>query len=116
MVNLVQKAVIDVYFFIIYLHPNWVYPRQLPLTTHRPSHRLVEFDFNIFKSKLTENASIFFHDSVRKFISPIYGKNNEYTHDVYKFINKIKKWKKFQVIDFHEGSGVTLVKKIALEK
>jgi len=74
-----------------------------------------EFDFNAFKSKLTDNASIFFHDSVRKFITSIYGKDKAYTHDVYKFINKIKKWKKFQVIDFHEGSGVTLVKKV-LEK
>jgi predicted O-methyltransferase YrrM len=70
-----------------------------------------EFDFNAFKNKLSSNGSVFFHDSVRKFTSAIYGKNNKYTHDVYKFIKKIKKLKQYQCIDFYEGSGVTLLKK-----
>lgn len=70
-----------------------------------------EFDFDAFKDKLSANGAVFFHDSVRKFTSSIYGKDNLYTHDVYKFIKKIKKLKQYQCIDFFEGSGVTLVKK-----
>lgn len=70
-----------------------------------------EYDFKAFKDKLSPNGSVFFHDSVRKFTSPIYGKRNVYTHDVYKFIKKIKQSRKYQCLDFYEGSGVTLLKK-----
>lgn len=70
-----------------------------------------EYDFKVFEKKLGLNPTIFFHDSIRPYISGIYGKEKKYEHDVYKFINKLKKIKQYQCLDFYEGSGVTLVKK-----
>lgn len=69
------------------------------------------YDFKAFEKKLCANPSIFFHDSVRPFKSGIYGKGKKYEHDVYKYIANIKNDKKYQCLDFYEGSGVTLVKK-----
>lgn len=68
------------------------------------------FDHEAFKSVLSIDASIFFHDSTRYFMSNIYGEEKTYRHTVVEYINTLKLNKNLQCIDFQYGSGVTLVR------
>ena len=47
-------------------------------------------DYLAFLDKLAENAVVLFHDSVRKKVSRIYGKDNPYTHTVCLFMERLK--------------------------
>lgn len=71
-----------------------------------------KFDFLTFESMLSDKAIILFHDSIRPMVSDIYGDSKEYTHTVYQYMEELKKRKDFQHLDFEEGSGVTVFKKI----
>lgn len=75
------------------------------------SAKQAQFDHEAFESVLTSDASIFFHDSIRKMTSRIYGVDKPYNHSVYSYMRKLKKRSDLQCIDFDYGSGVTLVRK-----
>ncbi len=70
------------------------------------------FDHETFEHLLSEDAMILFHDSVRKTISRIYNRDDPYEHTVMEYMNQLKQQENLQVIDFFQGAGVTLVRKV----
>lgn len=68
-------------------------------------------DFRAFEPLLTPEACVFFHDSVRRFQSPIYGRDRVYEHSVVDFIDELKRDPAYQLMDHVNGSGVTLLKR-----
>lgn len=70
-----------------------------------------KIDYEAFKNKLSPNALTFFHDSVREFVTYIYGKENSYTHDVFKYMEELEKDPELEVMNLPYASGVTMVRK-----
>jgi predicted O-methyltransferase YrrM len=70
------------------------------------------FDHETIESKLTPDAYVLFHDSIRKRRSRLYGEDNIYEHSVCNYIEKLKGRVDLQVFDFPFDSGVTLVRKL----
>ena len=70
------------------------------------------FDFESFKDKLGKSAITIFHDSVREFITGMYGKDGIYTHDVFRYLEELKADPNYQVMDFPFDSGMTLVRQV----
>lgn len=68
------------------------------------------FDYLAFLQKLTADAVVIFHDSVRRKISPIYGKDNTYMHTVCLFMERLKLTPGLEVFALPFGDGVTLVR------
>ncbi|MGB8275330.1 MAG: class I SAM-dependent methyltransferase [Alphaproteobacteria bacterium] len=66
-------------------------------------------DYLAFLGKLTDNAIVLFHDSVRQKISPIYGKDNPYTHTVCMFMDRLKGTPGLEVFTLPYADGLTLV-------
>lgn len=73
-----------------------------------------KFDFEAFEPKLSENAIVFFHDSVKKKPSRIYGKDNVYQYSVVDYIDELKQRQDLQVFDFPVLNGVTIVRKLPM--
>jgi predicted O-methyltransferase YrrM len=76
---------------------------------HDEAH--AKFDFESFESKFGPTTVTVFHDSVREFISGIYGDGNDYKQDVYLYMDELKANPDYQVFDFPFDSGMTLVRK-----
>ncbi len=68
------------------------------------------FDYLAFLGKLTENAVVLFHDSVRTRISTIYGKDKPYTHSVCHFMERLKQTPGLELFTLPFSSGVTLLR------
>jgi hypothetical protein len=68
------------------------------------------FDYLAFIEKLTADAVVMFHDSVRRKVSPIYGKDNPYTHTVYLLMERLKLSPGLEVFALPFGDGVTMVR------
>jgi predicted O-methyltransferase YrrM len=71
------------------------------------------FDHEAFAWRLTEDAVVLFHDSIRRKISSIYGEDKPYVHTVHEYIDVLQQRSDLQVIDFALDSGVTLVRRRA---
>lgn len=69
------------------------------------------FDFEVFRNKLGASAITVFHDSVREFVTGVYGPEKTYVHDVYRFIETLRSEPDFEVLDLPFASGITLVRK-----
>ena len=67
-------------------------------------------DYLAFLDKLAENAVVLFHDSVRQKVSPIYGKDNLYTHTVCLFMERLKQTPGLELFTLPFDDGVTLVR------
>ena len=70
-----------------------------------------KFDFETFEPLLGPTAVTIFHDSVREFVSGIYGDGKSYMQDVYLYMDELKANPDYQVFDFPFDSGMTLVRK-----
>lgn len=75
------------------------------------SHEQAKFDHLAFKDKLTDQATVLFHDSTGHLSSGMYGESKRYQHTVIEYMDELKKQKGLQIFDLAYGSGVTLVKK-----
>lgn len=75
---------------------------------HDEAH--ARFDYEAFRDKLGASAITVFHDSVREFVTRVYGPEKSYVHDVYKFIDSLRADPQLQVLDLPFSSGITLVR------
>ncbi len=71
------------------------------------------FDHQAFVDRLADDAFVLFHDSIRPRSSKMYGEERRYTHDVYEYMDELKRRPELQVMDFPADSGVTLVRRVA---
>lgn len=69
------------------------------------------FDHEAFAARLTDDAVVLFHDSIRPVKSWMYGKDKSYVHSVHLYVDELKLRPDLQVIDFPLDSGVTLVRR-----
>lgn len=69
------------------------------------------FDHEAFAQRLTDDAIVLFHDSIRPKNSGIYGADRRYLHSVHLYIDELKRRPELQVMDFALDSGVTLVRR-----
>lgn len=75
---------------------------------HDAAH--ARLDFEAFRGKLTVNAYTVFHDSVREYVTYIYGEENAYAHDVFKYMDELRADPQLDVLDFPFASGMTIVR------
>lgn len=68
------------------------------------------FDYLAVADRLTDDAVVMFHDSIRPKRSPIYGPGREYEHSVYRFIERLRVTPGLEVLSLPFDSGVTLVR------
>jgi len=68
------------------------------------------FDHEAFAPLLCDDASVFFHDSIRPDTSLVYGMEKSYLHTVSRYVAELKERPGLQVMDFAVDSGVTLVR------
>jgi len=66
-------------------------------------------DYLSFLDKLSDNAVVLFHDSVRPKVSPIYGKDRAYTHTVHLFMDRLRNTPGLQVFSLPFADGITMV-------
>lgn len=71
-----------------------------------------QFDHETFMPHLADDSLIFFHDSMTRKVSGIYGNERAYTYSVCDYISTLKSRRDLQVMDFPFGDGLTLVKQI----
>lgn len=69
------------------------------------------FDHEAFATRLTDDAVVLFHDSIRRKTSLIYGEDKPYVHTVHEYIDVLQQRDDLQVMDFALDSGVTLVRR-----
>ena len=69
------------------------------------------FDHEAFVEKLTPEAVVLFHDSVRERVSRIYGKDNPYSHTVCRYMDTLRSDPAYEVLSLPLSDGITLVKK-----
>ncbi len=67
-------------------------------------------DYLAFYGKLTENAVVLFHDSVRQKTSKIYGKDRLYVHTVCALMERLRMTPGLELFTLPYASGVTMVK------
>jgi predicted O-methyltransferase YrrM len=68
------------------------------------------FDYEAFHGRLSSNAIVILHDSIRERSSRIYGEDRAYVHTVKRFVDTLKRDPGLQVLDLPFGDGVTLVR------
>jgi predicted O-methyltransferase YrrM len=72
-----------------------------------------KFDYETFVDKLSHNAIIMFHDSIKmKWSKKIYGPGREYQTDVKMFIDELKTDPNLQIFDLPFAEGLTLARRI----
>jgi predicted O-methyltransferase YrrM len=67
-------------------------------------------DYLAFLGKLGRDALVLFHDSVRAKESPIYGRDNTYTHSVFVFMERLRETPGLETFTLPFADGVTLVR------
>ena len=75
------------------------------------THEQARFDHEAFASRLTADAVVLFHDSIRPKSSAIYGEDHRYVHTVHQYIDTLERRADLQVMDFGLASGVTIVRR-----
>lgn len=73
------------------------------------------FDFQAFEARLTPNAVVLLHDSIRTRTTRIYGEDRAYQHTVNRFVQRLKDDGRWQVMDVPFGDGLTLVRRSELD-
>ena len=68
------------------------------------------FDYLAFLPKLGPEAIVLFHDSVRRFQSPIYGKDRPYEHTVCLLMERLRNTPGLEVMSLPFDGGLTLVR------
>lgn len=68
------------------------------------------FDYLAFLPKLGPEAMVLFHDSVRRFQSPIYGSDRLYEHTVCLLMDRLRATPGLEVMSLPFASGLTLVR------
>jgi hypothetical protein len=68
------------------------------------------FDYLAFLPKLGPEAIVLFHDSVRRFQSPIYGKDRIYEHTVCLLMDRLRETPGLEVMSLPFDSGLTIVR------
>ena len=68
------------------------------------------FDYLSFLPKLAPEAIVLFHDSVRRFQSPIYGKDRPYEHTVCLLMERLRNTPGLEVMSLPFDGGLTLVR------
>jgi predicted O-methyltransferase YrrM len=67
-------------------------------------------DYLAFLDKLADDAVVLFHDSVSEKVSPIYGRDNLYTHTVCRLMERLRRTPGLETFTLPFGDGVTLVR------
>jgi predicted O-methyltransferase YrrM len=67
------------------------------------------FDYLTFRDRLTEDAVVLFHDSVRPRVSSLYGNDRTYTHTVYRLMERMKQTPGLELFTLPFADGLTLV-------
>jgi predicted O-methyltransferase YrrM len=75
------------------------------------SEEQARFDYGAFRSKLSAESIVVFHDSVRIRTSRMYGADHQYEHRVKCLMDELKNDSSLQVFDLPFGDGVTLVRR-----
>ena len=68
------------------------------------------FDYLSLLPKLGPEAIVLFHDSVRRFMSPIYGRDRLYEHTVCVFMDRLRATPGLEVFSLPFDGGLTLVR------
>ena len=68
------------------------------------------FDYLTFLPKLAADAVVLFHDSVRRWQSPIYGKDRPYEHTVCLLMERLRRTPGLEVLSLAAGGGLTVVR------
>ncbi|MBI3447892.1 MAG: class I SAM-dependent methyltransferase [Acidobacteria bacterium] len=68
------------------------------------------FDYLAMLPKLAPEAVTLFHDSVRRWESPIYGKDRPYEHTVCLLMHRLRETPGLEVLSFPFDGGLTLVR------
>jgi predicted O-methyltransferase YrrM len=69
------------------------------------------FDHEAFRDRLTPEAAVLFHDSVRVRTSRIYGEDRPYEHRVKDYMDELRGNATLQVFDLAVADGLTLVRR-----
>jgi predicted O-methyltransferase YrrM len=75
------------------------------------SEEQARFDHEAFIDKLTDDAIVLFHDSIRPSHTGIYGADAAYVHTAYRYLDELARRHDLQLMDFPLGSGVTAVRR-----
>lgn len=65
--------------------------------------------------KLTADATLLFHDSIRERVSRIYGDDRAYTHSVTRYIDTLRRDPAWQVLDLPSGDGLSIVRRAGMQ-
>ena len=68
------------------------------------------FDYLSFLPKLSADAIVLFHDSVRRMDSPIYGKDRVYEHTVCLFMDRLRETPGLEVLSLPFAGGLSIVR------
>lgn len=74
------------------------------------SEAQARFDHEAFVPQLGTEGYVLFHDSVRERRSYIYGKDNPYVHDVYRYMDVLRGDPAWEVLTVPFGDGLCLVR------
>lgn len=74
------------------------------------SEEQARFDHEAFVEKLSDQAVVLFHDSIRPALTGIYGPDATYVHTVYRYMDELALRDDLQLMDFPLSSGVTAVR------
>jgi hypothetical protein len=69
------------------------------------------FDHRAFEGRLSPDAVVLFHDSVRERVTRIYGEASAYRHTVCRYMDELRRDQRVEVFSLPQADGVTLVKK-----
>lgn len=69
------------------------------------------FDHESFAPRLTADAIVLFHDSIRERTSAVYGEDRVYTHTVVRYIEELRRDARYEVFCIPMADGVTLVRR-----
>jgi len=76
------------------------------------SEEQARFDHEAFTGRLGSDGYALFHDSVREFLSPIYGHDNLYLHDVYRYMDTLRRDPGYEVLTLPFDQGLCMVRSI----
>jgi predicted O-methyltransferase YrrM len=76
------------------------------------SEEQARFDHEAFISQLGSNGYTLFHDSVRERLSKLYGPNKHYMHDVYHYMDALRRDPNWEVLALPFGDGLCMVRPV----
>ena len=76
------------------------------------SESQARFDHEAFAGRLACDGYALFHDSEREFTSPIYGPGKHYVHDVYRYMDTLRRDPAYEVLMLPFDQGLCMVRSI----